>query len=179
MHFFRPLLHWKVCSDCSSTDSPIRKSCSIWVSTVISSCPNRRIWRAKVQTKPTSVSKKSSLSYQQCQVWRHRLQITRLKIRPKMRYRKLKMVQIANYAKWPDWPVWPDKSFPPNRIQELWYENCQTCEIANLQFRSVSQWRSSVQEMLAHLKNTVSWITLYHKNSENNQVKQKAFAQVL
>ena len=45
MHFFQPLLHWKVCSDCSSTDSPIR------VSTAIYSCPNRRIWRAKVQTK--------------------------------------------------------------------------------------------------------------------------------
>ena len=27
---------------------------------------------------------------------------TRLKIRPKMRYRKLKILNIANYAKWPD-----------------------------------------------------------------------------
>ena len=35
--------------------------------------------------------------------------ITRLKIRPKMRYRKLKIKKIANYAKWPDWPGWPDR----------------------------------------------------------------------
>ena len=29
--------------------------------------------------------------------------------------------------------------FPPDRIREGWCKNCQTCEIANLQFRSVSQ----------------------------------------
>ena len=32
--------------------------------------------------------------------------------------------------------------FPPNRLQEGWCENRQTCEIANLQFRCVSQWVS-------------------------------------
>ena len=42
--------------------------------------------------------------------------------------------------------------FPPDRIWEGWCENCQTIKIANVQFRSVSQIRSSVQEMLAYLK---------------------------
>ena len=31
-------------------------------------------------------------------------------------------------------------------------KNCHTWEIANLQFWSLSEWRPSVQEMLAHLK---------------------------
>ena len=41
-----------------------------------------------------------------------------------------------------------------DRLREGWCKNCQTCKIANLQFRSVSESdiRSSVQEMLAHLK---------------------------
>ena len=37
--------------------------------------------------------------------------------------------------------------FPPDRIREGWCENCQTCKIANLQFRSVSQ---SVSESVTY-----------------------------
>ena len=31
------------------------------------------------------------------------------------------------------------QTFPPDRIRERWCKNCQTCEIDNLQFRSVSE----------------------------------------
>ena len=38
------------------------------------------------------------------------------------------------------------------RILEGWCENCQTREIANIQFRSARYIQSSVQEMLANIK---------------------------
>ena len=39
--------------------------------------------------------------------------------------------------------------FPPDRIREGWCENCQTCEIANLQFRSVSQLHTIISARAA------------------------------
>ena len=56
-----------------------------------------------------------------------------------------------------DSPGWPDKSFPLDRKGKRWWNDCQTWyHDSNLSFwwarPSVSLWRWSLQEMLAHLK---------------------------
>ena len=58
------------------------------------------------------------------------------------------MQTVKSFKEWPNWsgwPDWPDKlgklhnTFPLDRIREGWCENRHTCEIANLQFWSVSE----------------------------------------
>ena len=55
-----------------------------------------------------------------------------------MRYRKLK---VLKYCKLRKMTRQTRQIFPPNRIRDGWCENCQTCKIANLQFRWARHWR--------------------------------------
>ena len=78
----------------------------------------------KSKRNPTSVSKKSSLSYQQCQVWRHRLQI-----------KMTKQIQTCMA----DWQLWPnlvklswDGQPRPLKTSEVWQKHLQLMNYLNI-----------------------------------------------
>ena len=77
------------------------------------------------------------------------LKTTRLKTRPKMRYRKLKIKKNANYAKWRDWPDrrdWPDKY-----SHQIDYERVgvRTFKHAKLPISSFDQWVSEFDTIIS------------------------------
>ena len=77
--------------------------------------------------------------------------------------------KITNYEKWPGWPDWPDR--PDKYSHQVEYERggARTVKhvklpISSFVSQSVIEWRSSVQEMLAHLKTSHNGSPLNSRN---------------